>query len=191
MKTATRISPGLASSLLVLVLVVSALLLVYSRAMGNTLLQVLAMLASMVMVFYLSHPLGHFLTGMALGARTDYFFVGKSDFRKLSMKPMSLAGGLMPTIGTKLNKESLSKLTSRRRGYIFGAGVIVSNTLVGVELVYVLVAGFSIPAILLAVLFFFATVMTEAMFSTKVGDLGKMRAEFNKQTLKTGTSHSP
>jgi len=187
MKKATRVGPGLASSLLVLLLVVSALLLVYSRLLSSILLQVIAMFVSIVLVFYLSHPLGHFLTAMAFGVRTDYFFVGKSDFRKLALKPMSLIGGLTPTIGTKLNKEELSKLPPRRRGYIFGAGVIVSNALVGVELLYVLVAGFSLPAVLLALLFFLATLMTEFLFSTKVGDLGKMRGEFKKQM----PSHSP
>jgi len=192
MRKARKVSPGLASPLLVLLLLVSALLLVYSRASSNVVLQVLAMLVSMGLVFYLSHPLGHFFTARAYGVGTDYFFVGRSDFRKLPLKPMSLVGGLMPTIGTKLNREELAKLPPRKRGYIFGAGVIFSNALVGIELLYVLAAGFSLPAVLLGALFFVATLATEILFSTKVGDLGKMAGEFKKQAPDTGVAtHSP
>ncbi len=191
MSQARRISPGIASSLLVILLVASALLLVYSRSSSSVIIQVLGMLVSMGLVFYLSHPLGHFFTAMAYGVGTDYFFVGKSDFRKLQVKPMSLVGGLMPTIGTKLKREDLTKLSPRRRGYIFGAGVIFSNALVGVELVYVLAAGFSLPAVLLGAFFFVGTVATEVLFSTKVGDLGKMANEFKKQAPAGVSTRSP
>jgi hypothetical protein len=191
MKQASRVSPGLASSMLVLVALLSAVLLVFSRASSNEAVQVLTMLVSMGLVFYSSHPLGHFFVAKAYGASTEYFFIGRSDFRKLRMKPMSIIGGLMPTIGTKLKKPGLASLSPRRRGYVFGAGVIVSNALVGIQLVYVLAGGFSLPAVLLGALFFVVMLATEFMFSTKVGDLGKMRNEFAK-TLDRGTaSHSP
>jgi len=191
MKQASRVSPRLASSLLVLVDVLSALLLVYSRASSNLVVQALTMLVSMVLVFYVSHPIGHFLTARAFGVGTEYFFVGRSDFRKLRLKPMSLVGGLMPTVGTKLKKDGLASLSPRKRGYVFGAGVIVSNALVAVQLVYVSVAGFSLPAVLLGILFFVVMLSTEFLFSTKVGDLGKMRNEFKKQLPGGGAGHSP
>jgi hypothetical protein len=180
MKQARRISPGFASSLLLVIVLVSALLLLYAGASSNVAIQVLATLVSMALIFYATHPLGHFVMAMAYGVRTDYFFVGRSDFRKLKLKPISLIGGLMPTIGTKLNKDQLASLSPRKRGYVFGAGVIYSNAAVGVELLHVLVAGFSLPAVLLGTLFFIVTLATELMFSTKVGDLGKMRNEFAK-----------
>ena len=164
-----------------LVAVLSTLLLIYSRNSGNVVVQAFTMLVSMVLVFYATHPLGHFFTARAYGVGTEYFFVGRSDFRKLRLKPMSLVGGLMPTIGTKLKKDGLASLSPRKRGYVFGAGVIVSNALVGVQLLYVLVAGFSLPAVLLGLLFFVVMLSTEFLFSTKVGDLGKMRSEFKKE----------
>ncbi len=176
-----RIAPGVASPLLLLCVAASALVLVYSRSSSSVVLQVLAMLVAMVMVFFASHPLGHFFLARAYGVRTEYFFVGKSDFRKLPSKVVKLAGGLMPTIGTKLKKDELAKLPPRKRGYVFGAGVIVSNGLVGVELLYVLAAGFSLPAVLIGALFFMVMLATEVLFSTKVGDLGKMSNEFKKQ----------
>jgi hypothetical protein len=191
MKQARRISPGLGASLLVVIVLVSALLLVYAGATSNVAIQVLEMLVSMVLIFYATHPLGHFVMALAYGVRTEYFFVGRSDFRKLKLKPMSLIGGLMPTIGTKLNKEQLASLSPRKRGYVFGAGVIYSNAAVGIELLHVLVAGFSLPAILLGALFFVGTLATEFMFSTKVGDLGKMNNEFKKQTLGSAARPAP
>ncbi|HUH99877.1 MAG TPA: site-2 protease family protein [Nitrososphaerales archaeon] len=180
MKQATRLSPALASSLLVIVAVFSLLLLAFSRGTGNPVVQPVATLVSMGLLFFSTHPLGHFLVARAEGVHTEYFFVGRSDFRKLKMKPMSLIGGLVPTIGTKLRKDELSSLSPRKRGYIFGAGVIVSNSLMGIELLYVLLARFGLASIILGALLFVATVTTEAMFSTKVGDLVKMRNEFKK-----------
>ena len=54
------------------------------------------------------------------------------------------------------------------------------------------VAGFSVPAVLLGTLFFLGTVATELMFSTKVGDLGKMRKEFEKEVPGNAVAgHSP
>jgi len=191
MRQATRISPRLATPLLVVIVLVSALLLVYAGATSDVAIQVLAMLVSMALVFYASHPLGHFVMALAYGVRTEYFFVGRSDFRKLKLRPMSLIGGLMPTIGTKLNKDQLASLSPRKRGYVFGAGVIYSNAAVGIELLHVLIAGFSLPAILLGVLFFVVTLASEFMFSTKVGDLGKMRKELIQQAPGAVAGNSP
>jgi hypothetical protein len=192
MSKSRRLSPWVASPLLLLCVAASALAIVYARSSSNVVIQVLAMLIAMVDVFFASHPLGHLVTARAYGVRTDYFFVGRSDFRKLPSKAVRLAGGLMPTIGTKLKKDELAKLPPRKRGYIFGAGVIVSNALVGIELLYVLVAGFILPAVLLGALFFVVMLATELLFSTKVGDLGKMTNEFKKQVPDTGAvSHSP
>jgi hypothetical protein len=188
MKQASRINPALASLLLTLAAVLSAVLLVYSRTSGGLAVQAVTVLVSMGLVFYASHPLGHFLTARAYGVGTKCFYRGRSDFRKLRVKPLSLVVGLVPTIGTKLDKEGLSRLPPRRRGYVFGAGVIVSNTLVGIELLYVVAVGFSLPAVLLGALFFVATLATELLFSTMVGDLGKMAREFKKLTPGRGVA---
>jgi hypothetical protein len=188
MSKGRRIAPGVATPLLLLSVVASALVLSYARSSSSAVIQVLTMLVSMVVVFFASHPLGHFFLARAYGVGTEYFFIGKSDFRKLPSKAVKLAGGLTPTIGTKLKKEELSKLPPRKRGYIFGAGVILSNALVGIELVYVLAAGFSLTSAVLGTTFFIAMVATEALFSTKVGDLGKMKAEFRKMVPATPPS---
>jgi hypothetical protein len=176
-----KIRTGIASPLLLTCVFASALGLAYARSSGNIVIQSLVTLVSMVVVFFASHPLGHLFLARAYGVGTEYFFVGRSDFRKLNLKLASVVGGLVPTIGTKLRKDELAKLQPRKRGYIFGAGVIVSNAFVGIELVCVLVAGFSLPAVLLGALLFISMFATEVLFSTKVGDLGKMAAEFKKE----------
>lgn len=189
MSKGPRISASIASPVLLLCSAASILALVYARSSGSVLVQALTMLISMVVAFFVSHPLGHLFMARAYGVGTEYFFVGRSDFRKLPSKAARLAGGLMPTIGTKLKRDKLASLPPRKRGYVFGAGVIVSNTLVGIQLVYVLVAGFSLPALILGAFFFVVMLATELLFSTKVGDLGKMANEFKKQL--SDQSHSP
>lgn len=191
MSKALRIRPGVATPLLLLFVAASALGIAYAGLSSNVVLQALIMLVSMAVVFFASHPLGHLFLARAYGVSTEYFFVGRSDFRKLPSKVFKRAGGLVPAIGTKLRKDELAKLPPRRRGYIFGAGVIVSNSLVGIELVYVLAAGFSLLALLLGALFFAAMFATEVLFSTKVGDLGKMTNEFKKQTPGSGGPGHP
>ena len=192
MSKSRKVSPWLASPLLLLCVAASALGILYARTSSNVAIQVLTMLFAMVVVFFASHPLGHLFAAKAYGVGTEYFFVGRSDFRKLPSKAVRFAGGLMPTIGTKLKREELAQLTPRKRGYVFGAGVIVSNALVGIELLYVLIASFTLPAVLLGALFFVVMLATEILFSTKVGDLGKMAKEFKKQVSDRGAaSHSP
>ncbi len=187
-----RISTWTASPLLLLCVALSILGLVYARLSSNPVIQALTVLISMAVVFFASHPLGHLLSARAFGVGTEYFFVGRSDFRKLPLKAVSLVGGLLPTVGTKLKKDELARLPARRRAYVFGAGVILSNALVGIELLYVLVAGFSLPTALLGAVFFVAMLATELLFSTKVGDLGKMRNEFKRQMPDRGVeSHPP
>jgi hypothetical protein len=92
----------------------SVLILLYSSTLSSSLLQALAFLVSMSLVFYSSHPLGHYLLAKSSGVTVDYFFLGRSDFRRLQMRPMKALGDV-PTLGTKLNPQQLSSLTSRRK----------------------------------------------------------------------------
>jgi hypothetical protein len=175
-----KINTVLAASLLLLATIASFAILGYARTLSSSVVQLLAVLVSMGAVFYAGHPLGHFITAKAYGVGTEYFFVGMSDFGRLDMKPMSTIGGLFPTIGTKLKKSELAPLPPRKRGYVFGSGVIFSVTLMAVQLVYVFIASFSLLAVVVAFLFFAATLATEFLFSTKIGDIAKMTGEFKK-----------
>src|SRR5712692_4005149 len=105
MSKGLRIRPGFASPLLLLCVATSGLGLVFARSSSRVVVQTLVVLISMVVGFFASHPLGHLFLARTYGVGTDYFFVGRSDFRKLPIKAVKLAGGLMPTIGTKLKKD--------------------------------------------------------------------------------------
>ena len=184
MHQSKKVDSGLAASVLTLGVIVSLLTLAYARTSSSSVIQLVVVLLSMGLMFYSSHPLGHFFTARAYGVGTEYFFLGKSDFRKLKLKPVSGLGAMMPTIGTRLERGQLTSLAPRKRGYIFGSGVIFSVALMAVQLFYVFIAGFSFLSLVFASLFFVATLATEVLFSTKVGDLAKMETEFRK-------SHSP
>lgn len=147
----------------------------FGLATASPLLQSAALLVSMGLLFYSSHPLGHYFVARMFGVHVDYFFVGRSDFRKLKTKPMSTIGNNLPTMGTRLNRSRLGSLAPHQRGYIFGSGVILSSALMGIQLSYASVAGFSSLALLLGAILFVGTIILEFVFSTKVGDLSKMR----------------
>lgn len=175
MRQTTRINSKVGLTTLLCGSVISVLILAYTSTITSPLLQTVALLVSMGLLFYSSHPLGHYFVARMFGVPVDYFFLGKSDFRKLKMKPMRTIGNSLPTIGTKLNKSKLESLAPREKGYVFGAGVILSSILMGIQFAYVLVAGFGFLAVLLSAILFVGTLVMELIFSTKVGDLTKMK----------------
>jgi hypothetical protein len=158
--------------------VISVLTLAYATISPAPLIQTAALLVSMGLLFYSSHPLGHYFVARIFGIRVDYFFLGRSEFRRLEIASARMIGNVLPTVGTKLNSSELESLAPRTRGYILGSGVIVSITLVGIQLAYSLVAGFGFLAVLLGTIFFVGSLGTEIIFGTKVGDLSKMKAQF-------------
>ncbi len=175
MRQTTRINSKAGLAALLGGSLISVLILTYTSTTKTPLLQTIALLVSMGLLFYSSHPLGHYFVARMFGVPVDYFFLGKSDFRKLKMRPMSTIGNYLPTIGTKLNRTRLESLAPSEKGYVFGAGVILSNILMGIQFAYVLVAGFGLLAVLPSAIFFVGTLVVEFIFSTKVGDLSKMK----------------
>ncbi len=156
---------------------ISVLVLAYASTIVSPLLQTIALLVSLGLLFYSSHPLGHYFVARIFGVRVDYFFLGRSDFRKLKITPARIIGNSLPKVGTKLDKSNFESLARRKRKYIFGSGVILSNILVGIQLAIAVIAGFSYPAILIGALFFVGDLGVELIFSTEVGDLSKMKKQ--------------
>ncbi|HZW55532.1 MAG TPA: hypothetical protein VFF30_04520 [Nitrososphaerales archaeon] len=187
MRKVKKIPVAVGLSLVALELILSALILIFlpdlrlpfEPASSET----IALLVSMGLIFFAAHPLGHFLVGLFFGVRTRYFFVAPSDFRKLDFGFARKLGGMLPTIGTKFDSSQLSSLGGssakrKRRGVIMGSGVIVSNALTLVPLVYAFALHFLPLALALGSVLFGANLIVELAFSTKVGDLYKMRREF-------------
>lgn len=138
--------------------------------------QVFSLLLSMLLIFYCSHPLAHFIAGRAYGVRTQYFFLGKSDFRKIGGSIGRLSG-FLPTLGTKFDTTKVAVVGRIPRAILFGSGAIVSSVMMAAPLLIAFIFSFNRAALLLGTLVFLATILTELIFSTRIGDLQKMKRE--------------
>lgn len=159
--------------------IISIVLLLLTRYATNFILQTVLLLASMGLIFFASHPLSHYFVAKMYGVNVKYFFLGRSDFRKLG-GTLGKIGELVPTIGTKLDLDQTRALSKNRRGFLFGSGAIVSNLLMLFPLIAGWFFGLSYVALALGGLFFVASLGTEFAFGTKVGDLSKMKRELAK-----------
>jgi hypothetical protein len=167
-------------SLLISGVILSVVIFVFSMFFrSEPVVQTILILLSMGLLFYSSHPLAHYLVARLFKTKVEYFFVGRSDFRRL--KPLKKIGGAMPTIGTKLESSSyLKALSPLKKGVIFGSGAIVSTILIAIEYVYAFVSErFSFFALVLSGLLIVGTVASELLLGTKVGDLAKMRKKMS------------
>jgi hypothetical protein len=163
-----RIGPGVGVVSLLAACIFAVLILVFAPVFGLP-IQTLALLASMVFLFYAGHPMGHAIFARWYGVHVDYFYLGRTSFRHLVPVARRL-----PTVGTHLNAAQLAILDPGKRGLIFGAGVITSCLLMALEVAFVLTTGFLFPAKALVVALFAFVLATEALYSTKAGDLHKM-----------------
>lgn len=136
----------------------------------------------MGLVFFATHPLAHYIVAKMSSVGVTNFFIARSDFRKLPMKTAKLFGSMVPTIGTKLDHGALLKLNSEQRARIYGAGAIASTILVLIPLSAAIVSHESILAIIFGALFFLVNLASELMFSTKVGDLAKMKQAYSESS---------
>ena len=100
--------------------VVSIVLLLLTRYGTNFILQTVLLLASMGLIFFASHPLSHYVVAKIYGVDVKYFFLGRSDFRKLG-GALGKIGELVPTIGTKLDLDQTRALSKNSRGFLFGS----------------------------------------------------------------------
>jgi hypothetical protein len=172
---------GTAAGVLALVLgvAVSVLLLYMALYTDNFVLQIVLLLASMGLLFFSTHPLAHYVVARLYGIQVMYFFLGKSDFRKLGGK-LGMFGNLIPTIGTKIDVNRVQGISKRRRSLVYGAGAIVSNVAILLPLLTAWFFGLNPIALVLGTLFFLGSLGSEVLFSSKVGDLSKMKRELAK-----------
>ncbi|MDA4121962.1 MAG: hypothetical protein OK456_02130 [Thaumarchaeota archaeon] len=135
------------------------------------LVQPLELVVSMAILFYASHPLGHLVVARLYGVRVDYFFLGRSRFRKLVP-----AARYLPVVGTKLEPRSFARLDSQRRDAVFASGVMVSCAAITAEFLAALRSDLLLQSKLAAALLLVVALATEVAFSTKVGDLRRRKA---------------
>ena len=155
--------------------VLTGFVVLYAGSITDILLfKTVLLLISMVLVFFSLHPLAHYATGLAFHVRTRYFFLSRSDFRKLGGS-LGRLGNAIPTIGVKFDSERLKTTSRSRRAFLFGVGAIASNVGMLVILLISVALDFGLVSSTIGTLFFLASLGTELLFSTKVGDLNKMR----------------
>ncbi|MCL5067503.1 MAG: hypothetical protein M1368_04015 [Thaumarchaeota archaeon] len=164
-----KLSPVSGVLLLVSGVVVSVAILLLTRYTTNFILQTILLLSSMGLIFFSSHPLSHYVVARLYGVDVKYFFLGKSDFRKLG-GTLGKFGDFLPTIGTKVDLDQTRKLSKKRRGFLFGSGAIVSSVLMLFPLVVGLIFGLNYVALILGTLLFIGSLGTELVFSTKAGE---------------------
>jgi hypothetical protein len=174
-----RIAPSSGVILLSAGIVFSTvLLLIAVHLTKNPVYQTILLLVSMGALFYSSHPLAHYAVAGITRVGVRYFFVGRSDFRKLG-GAMGALGKSVFTIGIKLEPARVRRLSRSRGAILFGSGAIVSNALLAIELLAARLAGLSTLALALGAVLLFGSLATELLFSTKVGDLAKMKRELS------------
>jgi hypothetical protein len=173
------LSPGSAVLLLSAGIILSIVLFLATSFTRNSFYQDILLLISMGAIFYSSHPLAHYVIAVFSRVGVRYFFVSRSDFRRLG-GPLGALGKSLVTIGVKLEPAQVRQLSRSRRAFLFGSGAIVSNVLLAFELLSGLLTGLSSIALALGTLLFLASVATELFFSTKVGDLRKMQRELSR-----------
>ncbi len=168
------------------ILVLSAgvvLSIVFLALSGLTqgLFQAVLFILGMALLWYVSHSLSHYASAKVYRVNTEYFYVGRSELRKVKSPFSTLFAKYLVTLGTKLDAKKFSVLPHSPRAVIMGSGAIVSTILSLLVLVYAFARGFGALALLLGGVFFIVNLMTEILFSTKAGDLGKMRKELRKK----------
>jgi hypothetical protein len=160
-------------------IVLSIVLFSIASFTKNALVQTILLVVSMAALFYSSHALSHYVAAVLSRVGVRYFFVAKSDFRRLSGLLGTLGKSAL-TIGIKFEPAKVRQLPRMRRAFLFGSGAIVSNALLAAVLLAAWLARLPLLALVLGVLFLLVSVGTEVMFGTKVGDLRKMRRELSR-----------
>ena len=161
-----------------LAITVIGFVILYLGAFAALPVQTISLLVSMVLIFYSSHPLAHYLVGWAYGVSTKYFFLGRSDFRKLG-GALGRATGNIPTVGTRFDLAQAASIDKTRRAFLFGSGAIVSSMAMLIPIILAIIFVFDTIALVVGTLLFLATLATEIIFSTKIGDLAKMKRELS------------
>jgi hypothetical protein len=157
------------------------LLLFFAPRITQAVLQAIVFLISMVIIWYVSHPLTHFIFARSSNVSTLYFYVGHSEMGRGGSSQMKKVSKLLITIGTKLNGSKMAQIPVSRRAWIYGAAPLVGLVLVAIiESFAILYPKFNVLALVLGGLFFLLTLGTELTLGMKSGDLSKMKRELSK-----------
>lgn len=161
---------------------ISIVIMLISSITGG-LIQAVLLIAGMGILGYSSHALSHCIVSRILGVDTLYFYVGKSEMRKLKSPISGFISKYLFTIGTKLDRRKFATLTPGSRALIMGSGAIIPTALLALILSLAFIFGFGVLSLVLGGLFFLSNLSTEIFLSVKVGDLKKMKDQLSASTL--------
>lgn len=142
----------------------------------------MAFIISVVIIWYASHPLAHYIVARLCKVRTLFFYLGRSELRN-STGPLIVKkfARILVTVGTRLNQDELKLVSKGKRAWIYGSGALVGIVAIAsIESYALLNLRYNIISLLLGGLFFLFTLLTEIGLSTQSGDLSKMRKEIAK-----------
>ena len=176
-----KVSVSLGVALLVIAEVLSIAVLFVSTITKEAIAQALLFLISMVIIWYVAHPISHYTIARIFGVPTMFFFLGPSDIGKSGPSLLKKLAPLFITIGTKLDYSKLVLVSGNRRAWIFGSGALIGVLVLALlESIAILSFRFNEISLVLGGLIFLLTIGTELVLSTKSGDLSKMKKELVK-----------
>jgi hypothetical protein len=168
-------------ALLVVGLILGTVLLYITSTISQTIVQALLFLISMIIIWYVAHPLSHYFIARIFSVDTQFFFIAPSDIGKSGPALARKVSPILLTIGTKLDHSRLETVSKIRRAWIFGAGALIGIIILAlIESMAILSFRFNVISLVLGGLFFLVTIGTELGLSTKSGDLSKMIRELAK-----------
>src|SRR5437870_13330839 len=75
--------------------------------------EVLFLLAAWFCLWFFSHDLAHHVIGRIVGAGFRYYFLGRSSITKLSLPIVSNLLRMVPVLGLKIDKSSLTSVSEQ------------------------------------------------------------------------------
>jgi hypothetical protein len=171
----------LGALLLSILEIVGIVILFLSALIVQPILQAIVFIVSVVIVWFTSHPLAHFITAKLCRVRTLFFYIGRSELRSSNFSITKKLASHLVTVGIKLDQAQMKLVSKSKRAWIYGSGALVGIVVIAaIESYALLDLRYNIISLALGGLFFLITLITELTLSTQSGDLSKMRKEIAK-----------
>jgi hypothetical protein len=168
-----RLSLGQGASLCIFGSLVALALLIIAPRVRLFPINALLVLVAWFCLWFFSHDLAHHLVGRIFGVAFRYYFLGRSAITKLGLPIVSNAMRLVPVLGLKIDKLSLSSVSPSRVRAMYASGAVSSMFLPWLAIP----AGYAVnlPVGILITTLTIANDVFTLYFSVQVGDLHRAR----------------
>ena len=124
-------------------------------------------------LWFFSHDLAHHIVGRILGVTFRYYFLGRSAIIKLGIPIVSESMRVVPVLGLKIDKPSLSSIPASRVRAMYASGAVSSMFLPWLTIPAAYAVG--LPLGILITMLTLANDVFTLYFSVQVGDLHHAR----------------